>query len=342
MAEKKLIKLFKDVDYIPDTPPIWVMRQAGRYLPEYLEVRSSTGTFLDLCYNPEKAAEVTLQPLKRFSLDAAIIFSDILIVAHSLGVNLSFEKGSGPVLEALESEKDLQKLTSVEERLEKTCQALSIVKSKLPNNVALIGFAGAPWTVATYMIEGKGGTNFEKSKKTLYENPSFLENLIEIITNQTVKYLLNQIEAGADIIKIFDSWAGILCDIDYDKFVIKPTNKIITEIRKRYPDIPIIGFPKGSGYLYERYLEGTKVDGLALDYNVPVAKMAEFAEKGVIVQGNLDPSILLTNKDVISERAGIILDAMKGKKHIFNLGHGILPETKIENMEFLVNYVRSR
>lgn len=342
MAEMKLTKIFNNVDYIPDAPPIWIMRQAGRYLPEYLELRSNAGSFLSLCYDSEKAAEATLQPIRRFALDAAIIFSDILIVAHSLGIDLSFEKGSGPILQSIDNDKDLKNINYIDERLYKTSDAISIVKSKLPKNVALIGFAGAPWTVATYIIEGKGGTNFEKSRNLVYQNPDFVSNLVEIITNQTIKYLIKQIESGADVIKIFDSWAGVLGEIDYKKFVIEPTKKIINTLKDKYPDVPVIGFPKGSGYLYDEYVKETRVDAIALDYNVPVSKMSELSAKNTIVQGNLDPLVLLTNKQIISERVDVILDAMKGKKHIFNLGHGIVPETKIENVEFLVEYVRSR
>lgn len=340
MSDQKLLDLFQNK--INKTPPIWIMRQAGRYLPEYREIRSEVGSFLDLCYNPEKAAEVTLQPLKRFKLDAAIIFSDILIIPHSMGLNVTFEKDMGPRVEIIDNDSDFNKLTidSNNKKLLKVYEAISLVKRTLPTEKTLIGFVGAPWTVATYIIEGKGGHNFHKSKLIAYLEPKFLEKLIDMITQQTIYHILGQIKAGAEVIQIFDSWAGVLGEVNYRKFVITPTKRIIKEVKKIYPDIPIIGFPKGSGILYEEYIAKTGVDGVSCDYNVTLKQMEEFA-KNIVVQGNLSPLILLSHQSVIQERAALILEAMVGKKFIFNLGHGILPETKIENVEFLVDYVRN-
>lgn len=340
MSDQKLLNVFQNKPI--KSPPIWIMRQAGRYLPEYLEVRKNTGSFLDLCYNPEKAAEVTLQPLKRFKLDAAIIFSDILIIPHSMGLNVSFEKDMGPRVETINNESDLYKLTidSSNEKLLRVYEALSLVKMTLDQEKTLIGFVGAPWTIATYIIEGKGKHAFEKSKSIAYLEPKFLEKLINKITEQTISHILGQIKAGAEVIQIFDSWAGVLGEVDYRKFVIKPTKQIIKEIKKIYPEVPIIGFPKGAGIMYEEYIAGTGVDGIGCDHTVTLKQMAEFA-KNIVVQGNLDPIVLLSHQTVIKERAELILETMAGKRFIFNLGHGILPETKIENVEFLVDYVKS-
>lgn len=340
MSDKKMINIFQNKLSI--SPSIWIMRQAGRYLPEYKEVRNETGSFLDLCYNPSRAAEVTLQPIKRFNLDAAIIFSDILIIPHSLGLEVSFEKDMGPKVEIIDNEAVLTKLkiNSDSEKLNKVYEAISLVKAKLDSKKTLIGFVGAPWTVATYILEGKGKHDFEKSKLIAYKNPNFLQKLIDIITQQTIFHILGQIKAGADVIQIFDSWAGILGEIDYCKFVIKPTINIIKEVKKIYPNVPIIGFPKGSGLMYEEYIKQTGVDGVGLDHTVTLNQMSEFAEN-IVVQGNLDPVVLLSSKEVIAERAGLILDRMKNKRFIFNLGHGILPNTPIENVEFLVEYVKN-
>lgn len=339
MSDKKLLNVFQNK--LTNSPPIWIMRQAGRYLPEYREIRNNTGSFLDLCYNSSMAAEVTLQPIKRFDLDAAIIFSDILILPHSLGLEVSFEKDMGPKVEVIDKEEDLSKLkiSSNNEKLRRVYEAISLVKMNLSEKT-IIGFVGAPWTVATYILEGKGKHAFEKSKSIAYQAPKFLEKLIDIITQQTISHILGQIKAGADIIQIFDSWAGVLGEIDYRKFVIKPTKEIIKEVKKIYPNVPIIGFPKGSGFMYEEYITSTKIDGVGLDHTVTLKQMAEFA-KNVVVQGNLDPVILFSSQEIIAERVSLILDKMTNKRFIFNLGHGILPSTPIKNVEFLVDYVRN-
>ncbi len=340
MSDKKLLNIFQN--RLDNSPPVWIMRQAGRYLPEYKEVRNNTGSFLDLCYNPLMAAEVTLQPIKRFDLDAAIIFSDILIIPHSLGLEVSFEKDMGPKVEIIDEESKLSqlKINPVSEKLEKVYEAISLVKTRIDSQKTLIGFVGAPWTVATYILEGKGKHAFEKSKLIAYKKPEFLQKLIDVITQQTIFHILGQIKAGADVIQIFDSWAGVLGEVDYRKFVINPTKQIIKEVKKTYPDVPIIGFPKGSGFMYYEYIANTGIEGVGLDHTVTLNQMSEFA-KNIVVQGNLDPVVLLSSKEVIAERAGLILDAMINKRFIFNLGHGILPDTPIENMEFLIEYVRN-
>lgn len=342
MSNIKILELFNPDSNILSSPPIWIMRQAGRYLPEYKKVRSEVGTFLDLCYNPEKSAEVTLQPIDRFDMDAAIIFSDILTIPHSLGLYVSFAENYGPKVEVIDSNEGISKLKidRNNEKLHKTYEAISLVKSKLPYGKALIGFVGAPWTIATYILEGKGKHNFEKSRKIAYNDPCFLDNLIDVIVNQSIFHILGQIKAGADIIQIFDSWAGVLSEVDYDRFVINPTIKIIKEVRSSYPNIPIIGFPKGSGYLYESYISKTNVNAIGLDSSIPINKIYDFS-KNTVVQGNLDPVILLSNKELIAERTDMLLKKLSNSRYIFNLGHGILPDTPIENVEFLIKCVRT-
>lgn len=320
--------------------PIWFMRQAGRYLPEYQQIRKSAASFLDLCYNAEKATEITLQPIKRFDLDAAIIFSDILVLPHALGWNIKFEENIGPILQQFGSEEDFKYLKeSADKKLDAVYQAISKTKASLPKATALIGFAGSPWTVASYMLEGRGKQDFSVSKKFLYQNNQLSSKLINFITEQTILHLVNQVIAGCDILQLFDSWAGIVSENEYEQFVIQPTKKIVSAIKQQFPQLPIIGFPRGSGFLYERYIQETGVDIIGVDQFVPVDTMQKWQTK-ITVQGNLDPVALLTNKNIIAQKAHNILTKLAGKNFIFNLGHGMLPSTPIENVEFLINYVR--
>lgn len=337
---KKFLLPFNDS--YNEIAPLWIMRQAGRYLPEYRKIRESLGGFLDLCYNPSKAAEVTMQPIDRFDFDAAIIFSDILIVPHSLGLEVHFEQGEGPRVERVTGVNDLGKLKidPNSEKLQRVYEALTIVKSRLLGDKALIGFVGGAWTVATYMLEGRGKHDFTHSRKVAYSDPKFLHSLIDIITEQTVCHILGQIKAGADVIQIFDSWAGVLGGREYEEFIIKPTIKIVSEVKKHYPDVPIIGFPRGSGYLYEKYIELTGVNGIGVDQTVPLSRMVSWGES-LVVQGNMDPVVLLAGKEAIARKVDEIM-TVRPKKFIFNLGHGILPETPIENVEFLVSCVRGK
>lgn len=332
-----LIKTFQKEN---NFTPIWFMRQAGRYLPEYMKIRNNTGSFLDLCYNPKRAAEVTLQPITRFSFDAAIIFSDILVLPHNLGWQVDFQKGEGPILQKFETEKDLSKLNdSFDGKINNVYETIEIVKSKLPKNVSLIGFAGSPWTVASYMLEGKGKQDFSVSKSFLYNNHNLATKLIDFLAEKTIEYLIGQIKAGAEILQLFDSWSGMLSSSEYEDFVIKPTKKIVSAIKQEYPNIPVIGFPRGSGFLYEKYIEQTNIDGVGVDQFVPVDMMKKWQSK-LVVQGNFDPVLLLTNTDIIAKKADEILSVMDKKNFIFNLGHGILPNTDPKNVEFLVNYVK--
>jgi uroporphyrinogen decarboxylase len=323
-----------------DLVPIWIMRQAGRYMPEYRQVRNSVSNFLNLCYDVDKIVEVTLQPIKRFKLDAAIIFSDILVLPHSLGWDVTFEEGVGPILHQFKSEGDFKYLNSdPNETLKKVYNAISKVRALLPANTSLIGFAGGPWTVVSYILEGRGKQDFSVSKKFVYQNKKLVKELIDFITEKTIMHLIGQVKAGCNLVQLFDSWAGILSGVEYDEFVIKPTSIIVSKIKEQFPHIPIIGFPRGSGFLYEKYIQYTGIDAIGVDQFVPVGLMQKWQKK-IVVQGNLDPVILLTDKNIIAEKVDNILSNMSGSNFIFNLGHGILPNTPIENVEFLVNHVR--
>lgn len=323
-------------------PPIWLMRQAGRYLPEYKKIREKCGSFLNLCYSPEDAAEVTLQPIRRFEFDAAIIFSDILVIPHSLGLELDFLQGEGPKLERITNSSELGKLklSTSNFQFEKTWETVARVREKLPAKTALIGFAGAPWTVATYILEGQGKTGFEFCKNSIKNDVNFVKNLLEIITEQTIYYLIGQIKAGAEVIQIFDSWAGILNEFENrEEFIVQPVKKIVEKLKKEYPKIPVICFPKGINYL-EDYLKKISPQAISIGPDVSMIEAKEL-QKFAVVQGNLDPKILLSSKEKIKKETENILSNLMGKNFIFNLGHGILPETPIENVEFLVHLVRN-
>jgi uroporphyrinogen decarboxylase len=321
--------------------PIWFMRQAGRYLPEYMEIRKDSSDFLELCYDSEKAKKVTLQPIDRFDFDAAIIFSDILVLPHALGWKVAFKKGEGPILQKFETDKDLVYINNdFDKKINCIYDTVNKVRLSLDKNKSLIGFAGSPWTVASYMLEGKGKQDFSVSKNFLYNNKKLALQLIDIITEKTIEYLLGQINAGVDIIQLFDSWAGILSGEEYEDFVIKPTKKIVSLVKRKYPSLPIIGFPRGSGYLYQEYIDQTDIDAIGVDQFVPINTMKKWQEN-IIVQGNFDPVLLLGKKEIIEKKANDILTCLDSKNFIFNLGHGILPNTPVENVQFLVNYVRN-
>ena len=321
--------------------PIWFMRQAGRYLLEYMEIRKDSSDFLELCYDSEKAKKVTLQPIDRFDFDAAIIFSDILVLPHALGWKVAFKKGEGPILQKFETDKDLLYINNdFDKKINCIYDTVNKVRLSLDKNKSLIGFAGSPWTVASYMLEGKGKQDFSVSKNFLYNNKKLALQLIDIITEKTIEYLLGQINAGVDIIQLFDSWAGVLSGEEYEDFVIKPTKKIVSLVKRKYPSLPIIGFPRGSGYLYQEYIDQTDIDAIGVDQFVPINTMKKWQEN-IIVQGNFDPVLLLGKKEIIEKKANDILTCLDSKNFIFNLGHGILPNTPVENVQFLVNYVRN-
>ncbi len=326
-------------------PPIWVMRQAGRYLPEYRAIRSDVKNFLELCYTPKLASEVTLQPIRRFGFDAAIIFSDILVIPDALGVKVEFVKNEGPKLQKISNLEDLKtfKTDNIKSHLNPVFEALALTKSKLDKDVALIGFSGSPWTLACYMIEGGGSKNFESVRRSAIENEEFFSQLIEILTVSIIEYLSHQIKAGADVVKLFDSWAGVLPPEQLRKWVIAPTKKIVSEIKKLHPNIPVICFPRGVGVNYEEFAREVAPHGLAIDQTLERNWVKKNLQEnlGQVVQGNLD-NILLAfgSKKEIEKEVLNILESFSDQPFIFNLGHGILPETPIENVELVLDLVR--
>ena len=339
LTPKKILSTLSGIK--SPTPPCWFMRQAGRYLPEYRKVRSSAGSFLDLCYTPELAAEVTLQPVRRFDVDAAILFSDILVIPDSLGLNVTFIEGTGPVLATIENENDLGKLSleRVRDHLEPVYEAVSIIAKALPAKTTLIGFAGSPWTVACYMIEGKSSKEFSKIKQMAYGNEVLFSKLIKLLIDATIIHLSAQIDAGAEVVQLFDSWAGVLPEAAFKKWVIEPTAEIVKTLKTHYPHIPIIGFPRGSGLNYKDYLH-TAVDAVSIDYQLPLGWVAEHLQNKVIVQGNLDPVMLYAGKDIIEKEVMFIRKSLENYPFIFNLGHGILPTTPIDHVEHMLDCVR--
>jgi uroporphyrinogen decarboxylase len=323
-------------------PPIWLMRQAGRYLPEYREVRRGISSFLDLCYRPDLAVEVSLQPIRRYGFDAAILFSDILVVPDALGQRVAFHEGKGPVLEPLRSRTDLTalRLGGIEEKLSRVYETVRRLAKALPPDVALIGFAGAPWTVATYMVEGGSSRSFEKVQLWAYRDPAGFAALIDCIVEATITYLCGQIAAGAEIVQLFDSWAGVLPEPAFRRWVIKPTLRIVTALRERHPGVPIIGFPRGAGFHCAEYFEATGVTALGLDTTVPLAVARDSLQTFGPVQGNLDPLLLVAGGAPMTRAAREIAAALSGGPFIFNLGHGILPQTPPEHVAELVARVR--
>jgi uroporphyrinogen decarboxylase len=324
-----------------DVPPIWLMRQAGRYLPEYLALRAKAPDFLSFCLTPELAAEATLQPIRRFGFDAAIVFSDILVVPHALGQRVAFREGEGPVLDALRNDRDVRKLEPgrVAERTAPVRETLRQVRAVLPADVALIGFAGAPWTVATYMVEGGSSRDFRRVKGWAYRDAEGFDALIGILVESTIKFLTGQIEAGAEVVQLFDTWAGVLPEPAFERWVIEPTRTIITALKQRFPDHPIIGFPRGAGLLYERYVQETGVDGIGLDPTVPSGFARERLQPLVTIQGNLDPILLITGGSPLEAAVRELVRSLGGGPFIFNLGHGVLPQTPPENVEALARFL---
>jgi uroporphyrinogen decarboxylase len=323
-------------------PPVWLMRQAGRYLPEYRAVRETVGGFLDLCLTPELAAEVTLQPVRRFALDAAILFSDILIVPYALGQALDYRDGEGPVLKPICSAASLDELddTSIADRVAPVWRTVERVKRALADHVALIGFAGAPWTVASYMVEGGTSRDFAAVKSWALTEPESFAALIERLEAATIVYLDGQIRAGAEVIQLFDSWAGVLPEAAFRRFVIAPTRRIVAAIRQNHQHIPIIGFPRGAGLMYRDYFTETGVTALGLDQNVPLAIARDTLQRHGPVQGNLDPLLLVAGGAVMTEAVRDIVATLGAGPFIFNLGHGVLPATPPGHVQALIEQVR--
>ncbi len=324
-------------------PPLWYMRQAGRYLPEYREIRQNARSFLDLCYSPALAARITLQPIERFDLDAAILFSDILVIPHALGVSVTFEEGEGPRLTPIRDGQGVMGLKPdhVLERLAPVLETVATCRGQLAGSKALIGFAGAPWTVATYMVEGGSSRDFTEAKSWAYRDPETFSQLIDIISKSTADYLVAQIKAGADAVQIFDSWAGVLPADQFLRWVIEPTRWIVERVRASCPGIPIIGFPRGAGVLYERYVDETAVDCVSLDSMVPLDWAAKALLPRCTLQGNLDPVALLSGGKAMRDSADAILRAFTNGAHVFNLGHGIMQRTPPEHVQELTNFVRA-
>lgn len=320
--------------------PIWLMRQAGRYLPEYRGLRAEKGGFLELVYDSEAAAEVTLQPIRRFGFDGAILFSDILIVPYAMGQDLTFLEGEGPQLSPRLVDSTLEALQSVPECLQAIYRTVARVKAGLGPQTTLLGFAGSPWTVATYMIAGEGSRDQHEARALAYRDPGAMQALIDAIVAVTIDYLVGQIEVGAEAVQLFDSWAGSLAPDEFERWVIAPSAAIVSKVRERCPAAPIIGFPKGAGEKLPAYARETLVDALGLDESVDPVWAAASLPSALPLQGNLDPLLLLAGGKQLDRRARAILDAFADRPHVFNLGHGIDRRTPIEHVERLRDTVR--
>jgi uroporphyrinogen decarboxylase len=321
--------------------PIWLMRQAGRYLPEYRELRARKGGFLELVYDADAAAEITLQPIRRFGFDGAILFSDILIVPHAMGQDLRFEAGEGPRLSPTMADAHLGALEAVPSRLEAIYRTVEKVASALPRETTFLGFAGSPWTVATYMVAGQGSREQAEARRMAYNDPSAFAAIVDRIAAITVDYLSGQVNAGVEAVQLFDSWAGSLSPSQFEQWVIAPTARIVSEFKARHPEVPMIGFPKGAGGKLPAYARETGVDAIGLDETVDPRWAAAALPPGLPVQGNLDPLALIAGGETLEKAALSIISAFEGRPHIFNLGHGILQDTPIAHVEQLLKLVRS-
>jgi uroporphyrinogen decarboxylase len=324
-------------------PPIWMMRQAGRYLPEYREVRAKAGGFLDLCFTPEFAAEVTLQPIRRFNFDAAIIFSDILVLPYALGREVRFEVGEGPRLEPLDTPEKVETLARRADfgKLEPVCEALRRVRRELDPKIALIGFCGAPWTVATYMVAGQGTPDQAPARMMAYSHPKAFAAIIDVLVENSIQYLLSQLAAGADVLQIFDTWAGVLPPREFARWSVEPTKAIVEGVRAKAPDAKIIGFPRGAGAMLPGYVEATGVDAVSIDWAAEPSLIRERVQNRVAVQGNLDPLALIAGGAALDSAVDDVLENYAGGRLIFNLGHGIQPETPIAHVERMLKRVRA-
>jgi uroporphyrinogen decarboxylase len=340
--DKILIKTLQGPSLYPR--PLWFMRQAGRYLPEYQEIRKNTGSFLDLCFNPEKAAEVTLQPLKRFpSIDAAILFSDILVIPLALGYGVDFIKGEGPSLEKviLGSLKSFNKDIFLK-TLSPVFETIRLVQQNLSPQKALLGFAGGPWTVSTYMLEGGGSKDHSGAKQAVFSNPPLFDELIDLLTESTILYLKAQIAAGVDAVQLFESWAGVLPEPYYDQWVVTPLQKIIKALKELYPHIPIILFPKGNPSFYGKFFEdAVHADALSLESTADFERVSREIPAKVVLQGGLDPQLLVVGGEEMLKEADRILRIFSNRPYIFNLGHGITPNVPVSHVEELIQFVKA-
>jgi uroporphyrinogen decarboxylase len=328
-----------------ETPPIWMMRQAGRYLPEYRATRAEAGDFLSLCYNSDLAAEVTLQPIRRYGFDAEILFADILLLPQALGVDLWFETGEGPRMSTTTTANELAGLRAtadIHETLNPIYETVRILSRELPRETTLIGFAGAPWTVATYMIAGRGTKDQGPAHALKAENRAVFEGILERLTEATIEYLSKQIEAGAEVVKLFDSWAGSLKGDDFVKYALNPAAKITQALKQRHPGIPVIAFPREAGEGYIGFAKATGADCVAIDNSVSAEWVAQNVQPDSCVQGNLASSHMVTGGDDLIQETKRIVNALKGGPHIFNLGHGITPDANPDNVQIMIDTVRDR
>jgi uroporphyrinogen decarboxylase len=321
--------------------PVWLMRQAGRYLPEYRALRAEKGGFLNLVYDTDAAAEITLQPIRRFGFDGAILFSDILIVPYAMGQDLEFLAGEGPRLSPRLLDSALESLSAVPERLAPIYETVAKVKAGLGSGRTLLGFAGSPWTVATYMVAGEGSRDQHDTRALAYRDPQGFQAIVDAIVGVTVDYLAGQIAAGAEAVQLFDSWAGSLAPAEFERWVIAPNAAIIAALKQRYPDVPVIGFPKGAGEKLPAYARETGVDAVGIDETIDPLWAAKALPSGLPVQGNLDPLLLLAGGAELERQAIRVLDAFADRPHVFNLGHGIGQFTPIEHVEQLLGVVRA-
>ena len=323
-------------------PPLWMMRQAGRYLPEYRALREKAGSFLNLCFTPEYAAEVTLQPIRRFSFDAAIIFSDILVIPHALGRSVRFEAGEGPRLDPLDTPDKAATLATEADfgKLEPVYEALRRVRAELDAKIALIGFCGAPWTVATYMVAGQGTPDQAPARMMAYRHPEAFAKIIDVLVENSIQYLVGQLKAGADALQIFDTWAGVLPPREFERWSIGPTRRIVEGVRRHVPDAKIIGFPRGAAGLLPAYVEATGVNAVSIDWTAEPAMIRDRVQSKVAVQGNLDPLVLIAGGAALDRAVDEVLANYGKGRLIFNLGHGIQPETPIAHVEQMVRRVR--
>jgi uroporphyrinogen decarboxylase len=345
---KKILRVLNGEAVWP--PPVWLMRQAGRFLPEYRAVRATTGGFMDLCTTPEKAAEVTLQPVRRFGMDAAILFSDILVLPWALGQDLQFEEGEGPVLPPIRTAEQVEALDVARVRgaIAPILETVRLVRAALDEReregegqATLIGFAGSPFTVACYMVEGGGSKEFAHVRAMAHGQPELFEALMEKIITATITYLSAQVLSGAEAIMLFDSWSGVLSPGLFRKHVIEATARIVAKMRERFPRTPIIGFPRLAGLMLGEYAAGTGVQGVAIDTSAEPGIAASMIPAHMAIQGNLDPLALVAGGASLEGEAAAILQALKGRPHIFNLGHGILPQTNPEHVAALVAQIRA-
>ena len=322
-------------------PPWWLMRQAGRYLPEYRAARIRARDFVEMCLTPAVAAELTLQPVRRYRMDGAILFSDILMLPYALGQALTFREGQGPILEPIENRAGIGRLkpSQIMSHLEPVFDAVRRVAEALDTRTTLIGFAGSPWTVATYMVEGGTSKEFRQVKGWAYRDANGFGTLIDLLVEGTVDFLAAQMAAGAEVVQLFDSWAGILSEPAFERWVIEPTRRIVAALKRRFPDHPIIGFPRGAGLLYERYITETGVDGVGLDAMVPAGYARSRLQQLATVQGNLDPVLLIAGGAALESAVKELCRTLGGGPFVFNLGHGVLPETPPENVAALARLI---